>query len=92
MAKQAKGGIIKNDLLNIRSILKAVIWNIWLERNRRIFSNAHLNTNALFALIENNIVLWTGTTGEEAVAGSSTGQTRREVRRSLDMRVYMQNQ
>lgn len=57
VAKWAKGGINKRDLLNIRSILMVVFWNIWFERNRRIFKDAHVNTYALLALIEDNIVL-----------------------------------
>lgn len=34
---------IKAKLITIRSILIAVLWNIWLERNIRIFKNTQLN-------------------------------------------------
>lgn len=80
VAKWGMGRINKRNLFNIRSMLMVVIWNIWLERNRRIFNNAQLNTIALLAQVEDNIVSWTGTTAEEAVAGSSTRPTLRKVR------------
>lgn len=41
-----------------KSVTAAIIWNIWLERNRKIFSNIAYSMDHCIYCITNNILLW----------------------------------
>lgn len=68
----------------IRTTLMKIIWNIWLEKNRKILYNSHLNFNLLCAKIKSFIAFWTDNTGDETRNTSSTRPIRNEIRRRLN--------
>lgn len=67
-------------------ILAALLWHIWLERNRHIFSGKkNLSPLSIFYHINSAVDLWIGQ-GQESQGPPKTGRhQRRDPRRRLDV-------
>lgn len=61
-----------------------MIWNMWIERNKRIFPNIKCNSAIYYHKVEYDVCFWTDANMEEGGASMITHPIRRDLRRRLD--------
>jgi len=56
--EEAQSRIAKNDRRRFNGLVIYTIWNVWKERNRRIFSNSHETALQVATRTKEDILQW----------------------------------